>query len=93
MIPPEDAILYYSSAANRGYLADPEKISWERFVLSQKYGYKLPKIEDDPDYEMLISRKDQRQIFYGLEPGWVINLKDKVILKPIDPQLKEFYKS
>ncbi|XP_060862847.1 large ribosomal subunit protein uL15m [Metopolophium dirhodum] len=93
MIPPDDAILYYSSAANRGYLADPEKISWERFVLAQKYGYKLPKIEDDPDYDMLVSRKDQRQIFYGLEPGWVVNLKDKVILKPIDPQLKEFYRS
>lgn len=93
MIPPEDAILYYSSAANRGYLADPEKISWDRFVLAQKYGYTLPKIENDPDYEMLVTRKDQRQIFYGLEPGWVINLKDKVILKPIDPQLKEFFKS
>lgn len=93
MIPPEDAILYYSSAANRGYLADPEKISWERFVLAQKYGYKLPKIEDDPDYEMLVTRKDQRQIFYGLEPGWVVNLSDKVILKPTDSELKEFYRS
>lgn len=93
MIPPPDAIEYYSNAANRGYLADPEQISEERFVLAQKYGYKLPKIEEDPDYEMLTERKDPRQIFYGLHPGWVVNLKDKVILKPKDEELLEYYAS
>lgn len=81
------------SAATRGYLADPEEISKERLVLAQKYGYELPKIEDDPDYEMLIQRKDPRQLFYGLEPGWVISLKDKAILKPKAEYLKEFYTS
>lgn len=93
MLPPEDAVLFYSSPESRGYLADPEKVSWERLVLSQKYGYKLPKIEEDPQYEMLIERKDPRQIFYGLEPGWVISLKDKTILKPKDKELQEFYKT
>lgn len=42
---------------------------------------------------MLLERKDPRQIFYGLEPGWVVNMKDKVIVKPTDPVLKEFYAS
>lgn len=93
MLPPQDAILYYTGAENRGYLADPDAVSWERFVLSQKYGYTLPKIEDDPDKEMLMERKDPRQIFFGLEPGWVVNLKDKTIIKPLDPEIKEFYKS
>lgn len=93
MIPPPDAIEYYSSASNRGYLADPEKISEERLVLAQKYGYTLPKIEDDPQYNMLIQRKDPRQVFYGLHPGWIVNLKDKVILKPKDKELMEFYTS
>ncbi|XP_075212906.1 mitochondrial ribosomal protein L15 [Lycorma delicatula] len=93
MLPPEDAILFYTSPENRGYLADPEAVSWERFVLSQKYGYKLPKIEADPDKDMLMECKDPRQIFYGLEPGWVINLTDKTIIKPLDPEIKEFYKS
>ncbi|XP_039280058.1 39S ribosomal protein L15, mitochondrial [Nilaparvata lugens] len=93
MLPPEDAILFYAGAENRGYLADPEKVSWERLVLSQKYGYTLPKIEDDPEYEMLCERKDPRQLFYGLEPGWVVNIKDKTILKPLDPQVKEFFKT
>lgn len=80
-LPPKDAVEYYISAKNRGYLADPEEISKERLVLAQKYGYELPRIEDDPDYEMLISQKDALQIFYGLEPGWVIGLKDKIIVK------------
>nr|CAD7197056.1 unnamed protein product [Timema douglasi] len=93
MLPPPDAVEFYSSAANRGYIADPALISEERLVLAQKYGYKLPKIEDDPDYEMLMMRKDLRQIFLGLEPGWVVNLKDRSILKPTDPKLIEFYKS
>lgn len=93
MLPPFDCLEYYSSAETRGYLADPEKVSQERLVLSQKYGYTLPKIEEDPDYEMLTERKDPRQIFYGLEPGWVVSLKDKVILKPKAEYLKEYYAS
>jgi len=92
-LPPIDCLQFYSSAATRGYLADPEKVSYERLVLSQKYGYELPKIEDDPNYEMLLERKDPRQIFFGLEPGWVVNLPDKVILKPTADYLKEFYAS
>lgn len=92
-LPPNDCLQYYSSAATRGYLADPEKISQERLVLAQKYGYELPKIEDDPDYEMLCERKDPRQLFYGLEPGWVVSLIDKAILKPKAKYLKKYYAS
>ncbi|XP_025157576.1 39S ribosomal protein L15, mitochondrial isoform X2 [Harpegnathos saltator] len=92
-LPPTDCLEYYSSPVMRGYLADPEKVSQERLVLAQKYGYELSKIEDDPDYEMLCERKDPRQLFYGLEPGWVVSLRDKVILKPKAEYLKEFYAS
>lgn len=80
-MPPQDAIEYYTNPKNRGYLADPEAISRERLVLAQKYGYELPKIEADPDYEMLCESKDPRQIFFGLQPNWVINLKEKTIIK------------
>ncbi|XP_017876973.1 39S ribosomal protein L15, mitochondrial [Ceratina calcarata] len=93
MMPPTDCLEYYMSAATRGYLADPEQVSKERLVLAQKYGYELPKIEEDPDYEMLMERKDPRQLFYGLEPGWVVSLKDRAILKPKADYLKEFYAS
>lgn len=81
MIPPQDAIEYYTDPKNRGYLADPAKISEERLILAQKYGYELPKIEDDPDYELLMETKDPRQIFYGLEPGIIVNLIDKTFIK------------
>lgn len=48
MLPPPDAIEYYTNAKNRGYLADPQEIAKERVILSQKYGYTLPDINNDP---------------------------------------------
>lgn len=53
-------------------------------VLAQKYGYELPKIENDPLYEMFAEVKDPRQIFYGLEPDWLVNLPEKSIFKPVN---------
>ncbi|XP_034945687.1 39S ribosomal protein L15, mitochondrial [Chelonus insularis] len=90
-LPPLDCLEFYSNPATRGYLADPQKVSYERLVLAQKYGYELPKLEDDPLYDMLTLRKDPRQIFYGLSPGWIVSVKDKVILKPTADYLKEYY--
>ena len=90
-MPPADCLEYYSNPETRGYLADPEKISQARLALAQKYGYELPRIEDDPDYEMLTRQKDPRQIFYGIQPGWVVSLKDKAILKPKADYLLEYY--
>ncbi|XP_066959767.1 large ribosomal subunit protein uL15m [Macrobrachium rosenbergii] len=93
MIPPQHLIGYYTDPKNRGYLADPALIAKERFILAQKYGYELPDVNDSPDKDMLIERKDPRQVFFGLEPGWIVSLRDKVILKPTDPELKEYYAS
>lgn len=33
MLPPQDAVDYYTDPKNRGYLADPEAISYERMVI------------------------------------------------------------
>jgi len=89
MLPPEDAIEYYSDPKNRGYLADPEEVEKERRLLAQKYGYELP----DMSNEVIMNiRKDPLQVFFGLEPGWVVNLRDKQILRPTDPQLIEYYR-
>nr|XP_045588056.1 39S ribosomal protein L15, mitochondrial-like [Procambarus clarkii] len=93
MLPPQHLIDYYSDPQNRGYLADPAEIAKERFLLAQKYGYELPDVNASPNKDILLERKDPRQIFYGLEPGWVVSLKDKVILKPTDPELKEYFVS
>ena len=59
----------------------------ERQLLAQKYGYELP--EKRP---LMSIRKDPRQIFYGLEPGWLVNLRDKEILRPTDPSYIEYYR-
>ncbi|KAG0720784.1 39S ribosomal protein L15, mitochondrial [Chionoecetes opilio] len=93
MLPPQNLIDYYSDPKNRGYLADPAQVAKERFILAQKYGYALPDIRSSPHKEMLLERKDPRQIFYGLQPGWVVSLKDKLILKPTDPELQQHYAS
>ncbi|CAL1531114.1 unnamed protein product [Lymnaea stagnalis] len=90
-LPPQDALAYYSDPNFRGYLADPEKILMAREKLAQKYGYKLPDLTDDPLKDLLLMRKDPLQIFYGLEPGWIVNLADKCILKPKDEDYLRYY--
>ncbi|XP_076441317.1 large ribosomal subunit protein uL15m-like [Babylonia areolata] len=90
-LPPEDAMAFYSSAATRGYLAGEEEVDAERQKLAQKYGYVLPDLASDPAGPMLRMRKDPGQLFYGLQPGWVVNLKDKVVLKPTSPEHLELY--
>ena len=92
-LPPHDALEYYTDPKNRGYLADPEAVMEARLELAQKYGYVLPDVTTDPLYQMLTRRKGRTQIWYGLQPGWVVNLKEKTILKPENPALKEYYEA
>ncbi|KAG8442050.1 hypothetical protein GDO86_011009 [Hymenochirus boettgeri] len=93
MLPPEDLVKYYTDAENRGYLADPVKVLEARKQLAKKYGYVLPDITKDELYQMLSTRKDPRQIFFGLAPGWVVNMTEKKILKPSDERLLAYYSS
>lgn len=87
MLPPPNAIDYYTDPRNRGYLADPEAIEEERQRLAQKYGYEIPQV----DNECLSKRKERDQIFYGLKAGYVVNLRDQEILEPLDEDLREYY--
>ncbi|XP_060537959.1 large ribosomal subunit protein uL15m [Pantherophis guttatus] len=93
MLPPEDLVRYYTDPANRGYLADPSKVAEARMELSKKYGYILPDITKDELFQMLSTRKDPRQIFFGLAPGWIVNMSEKKILKPTDEKLLKYYSS
>lgn len=95
LTPPADCIGYYTDAANRGYLADPRLIAKERLILAQKYGYEVVDIdENDPQTrKLLMTSKDPRQVFYGLHPGWVISLSEKIIYKPVDKELDDYYKN
>ncbi|ESO06122.1 hypothetical protein HELRODRAFT_64498 [Helobdella robusta] len=85
-LPPQDLVEYYTNPANRGYLADPKLIEKARFDLSQKYGYKLIDAVD-----INSNKKDPRQIWHGLQPGWVINLQEKCILKPKNADHLNYY--
>ncbi|NXI34813.1 RM15 protein, partial [Galbula dea] len=93
MLPPEDLVRYYTDARNRGYLADPAEVAEARLELARKYGYVLPDITKDELFKMLSMRKDPRQIFFGLAPGWIVNMADKKILKPTDEKLLKYYSS
>nr|XP_057915521.1 large ribosomal subunit protein uL15m-like [Doryrhamphus excisus] len=93
MLPGEDMVPYYTHADNRGYLADPEEIQRARLALAQKYGYVLADLSKDELYHMLSMRKDRRQIFFGLAPGWVVNMAEKKILKPTDEKVLRYFSS
>ncbi|XP_053715728.1 39S ribosomal protein L15, mitochondrial [Synchiropus splendidus] len=93
MLPGQDMVPYYRSPENRGYLADPDQVQQARLALAKKYGYTLPDISRDELYHMLSTRKDVRQIFFGLSPGWVVNMAEKKILKPTDEKLLKYYSS
>jgi len=89
LTPPQQLMRYFISASNRGYLADPSLVAEDRLVLAQKYGYELDEDENPPSF--MQETKDPRQIFYGLEPGWIVNLPEGIIYKPTDPGLEEHY--
>jgi len=90
LTPPGNLLKFYINPANRGYLADPTAVEKEKEVLAQKYGYSLPPM---PDEELYRFHKDPRQIFYGLEPGWIVSMQDKTIFKPSHPDLNDVYSS
>ena len=91
-LPPKDAVSYYMDAASRGYLADMAAVMQARLQLSQKYGYSLPEAAPGSWLDkMLRKRKYPYQIWYGLEPGWVVNLADRCILKPTDPEIRQYF--
>ncbi|KAM3172408.1 hypothetical protein ACTXT7_014602 [Hymenolepis weldensis] len=92
--PPRDALEYYTSSANRGYLASPEDLAEARIWLAQKYGYTPVDINSSPLKYLLTIRKEPWRIFHGLEPGWLVSLADEAVIKPAEsPKHEEFYKS
>lgn len=88
--PTTDVLEYYTSGKSRGYLAEPQDVEFHRRELAQKYGYILPELS--PQVAALASEtKSPLQIFYGLQPGWIVNLPDQEIIKPKDPKLSQLY--
>jgi len=91
LTPPQDCIGFYSSAENRGYLADPRAIAEQRALLGQKYGYEPPSLDQMKGF--LKETKDPKQVFYGLQSGWIVDLNDKSIYKPTDEEVIKYYES
>ena len=90
LLPPEELVPYYTDPRMRGYLSDPAEIQKEKASLADLYGYELPDLSKDKDFEMLTMRKDPRQIFFGLSPGWLVNLADETVIKPEEEYLKKY---
>ncbi|KAM9774550.1 large ribosomal subunit protein uL15m [Syngnathus typhle] len=93
MLPGEELLCYYTDPENRGYLAHPDDVQRARLALALKYGYALPDVSRDRLFDVLAARKDVRQIFFGLAPGWIVNMAEKKILKPTDEKLLKYYAS
>ena len=91
MLPSEALVPYYTDARNRGYLADPAGFPEARLELAKKFSYILPDITKDELFKMLGAQKDPWQIFFGLAPGWVVNMADKKILNPTNEKLLEYH--
>lgn len=90
LLPPQELVTYYTDPNTRGYLSDPAQLQLARVELAQKYGYQLPDLTKDECYEMLMMRKDPRQVFFGISPGWLINLQDKTVIKPEAEYIKNY---
>jgi len=90
LLPPEELVPYYTDPRTRGYLSDPAEIQRERARLAETYGYDLPDLGKDEDFDMLTMRKDPRQIFYGLSPGWLVNLAEETVIKPEEEYLQKY---
>lgn len=88
LLPPKDLVAYYTDPCARGYLADPAQVAADRLVLAQKYGYPESAVTGEE-----VERKDPRQVFYGLEPGWLVNLADKAVYRCKDADYNSYCKS
>ena len=93
MLPPQALVPYYTDARNRGYLADPAGFPEASLELAKRYTCILPDITKDELFKMLGAQNDPSQIFFGLAPGWAVNMADKKILKPTHEKLLEYYSS
>ncbi|XP_075242408.1 large ribosomal subunit protein uL15m-like [Convolutriloba macropyga] len=85
LLPPIELIEYYTDPSHRGYLCSEEEINNAKKVLADKIGY-----ESGPDSNFACTKKGPRQIFFFLDPGMVINLKDKIVAQF---QFNDEYKS
>ncbi|KHJ75116.1 hypothetical protein OESDEN_25268, partial [Oesophagostomum dentatum] len=83
--PPPSLLEYYTSALNRGYLAETAEIQEARQRLGLVMGYKVP------EKEGTLEEKGPTQVFYGIPPGALVSLVDKKVFLPTNPIVRDYY--
>ena len=91
LLPPEDLLPYYTDPKVRGYLSDPVEVAEQRKELANKYGYELIDNSINKELEINQMKKDPRQIFFGVEPGSIVNLEDEVVINADSEYLQEYF--
>lgn len=89
-LPPNHLLTYYSSPQFRGYLADEDLVVYNRIKLAKEFGYEPIDVNQN---EIMKQRKDLRQIWYGVEPGTIVNLEDKEVYRTkfTDESIRKHY--
>ena len=79
----------HSDPHSRGYLADAAAIDTARRQLAERYKYEF--VAEDATNAAMKEAKRPDQCFMGLEAGWAVDLADRLVLKPTDAKLNEYY--
>ncbi|CBY33637.1 unnamed protein product [Oikopleura dioica] len=81
-LPPPYLLKYYVAPETRGYLADKDLVNFDRQRLAKELGYENVNIST---CDIMSMEKSPRQIWYGIEPGSLVNLAEKKVYKPFEP--------
>ena len=94
-LPPQmgDLFMYYNDPKKRGYLCSLYEINQERLRTAESYGFdRCQETENSEKVSEILTypRKHPRQIFFGLQPGMMVNLADQDIYMSKDEEIMEY---
>lgn len=81
-LPPPYMLKYYVSPETRGYLADLDMVQLDRRKLATEFGFEHVDISK---CNVMSMTKSPRQIWFGIEPGCLVNLAEKKVYKAFEP--------
>jgi len=90
LLPPSHLMQFYISPKTRGYLADRDLIDRHRIQTAIEHGFEPVDISQ---CSIMSKLKDPRQIWYGIEPGTLVNLEDKAVYRSTIYSESEKHKS
>ncbi|CAJ0577678.1 unnamed protein product, partial [Mesorhabditis spiculigera] len=81
--PPPSLVAYYTDPINRGYLAKESDLTEAIKRLSLTMGHPAPVSN--------FESKAPNQVFNGLPPGALVSLRDRKVLMPSSPAIRQYY--